>query len=130
MNKFILIAVMMLAPVLFGCSTSRIAVDFRATDRVSKPARASDAEIAILGRDRVEKPYAVIGVVSATRPKDQDPEVVFEKFRKLARKKGGDALMDLEVAVQTGPEFTTEDSVRYSAEIIAYDETGLVEARN
>lgn len=126
--KRIILTVMMLSPVFIACSHSRIQTEFTSNETISRESKDKDFQVSIIGKDQIEKPYKIIGTVSAMRSEEGDPMEVFERMKKMARKKGGDALMDLDVIVRIRKDFSPDPSVEYRAQIIAYDNLGGIQA--
>ena len=127
--KKLMILTMMVIPVMVGCGHSRIPMEFTPYESISRKAKGKDYVVEITRKSALQKPYKVIGTISATRAHEEDPMVVFEKLRKLAKKKGGDALVDLDVIVRFGNDFLPEGSVQYRAELIAYDELDILQVQ-
>ena len=123
------ILMLIAVPMMMACGHARIPVEFSPYEMISRPSMDKDRVIQIIGKSEVQRPYTVIGTVTATRTHEEDPMAVFAKLRKLAKKKGGDALVDLKVMVRLQPITGPEDLVRYTAEIVAFVDSDRVQAR-
>ena len=122
--KKTMILMMMVVPMMMACSHSRIPVEFTPYETISRPSKDKEHVIEIIGKSEVQRSYTVIGTVTVTRTHEEDPMEVFAKLRKLAKKKGGDALVDLTVIVRHQLIIEPKDVVHYRAKIVAFMERG------
>ena len=91
MKKLKLIELSVIVIMLFGCVSVK-SIPYETNPRDPKP---DNFPIEIFDSKDLTMPYKIIGIVQADAGKKHSVADVLQKFRSLARRMGGDALIDL-----------------------------------
>ena len=91
-----LLILLLLLPLASGCTIYQI--DSRDTTQDFYPPRKSADEVVYL--EKIDKPYAEIGIVSVTTERRQSVEDVLPKLKQEAAILGGDAITDIQSDAQ------------------------------